>query len=63
MGHKGMSFDAQNVKIITQYGEVTLRGPVKTEEEKKFIGKSARSRINPENVDNQLEVVGDSDKK
>jgi len=60
MARKGMSVNAQNVKIITQYGQVTLRGPVKTQEEKKFIGKSARSRINPENVDNQLEVVGDS---
>ena len=29
-----MSVNAQNVKIITQDGKVTLRGPVKSEEEK-----------------------------
>src|SRR5688500_19799442 len=32
-----LSTSAQNVKIITNDGQVTLRGPVKTQEEKKAI--------------------------
>ncbi len=51
-----MSVNAQNVKIITQSGKVTLRGPVKTEEEKGQIAKMAEEVAGPGNVDNQLEV-------
>ena len=36
-----MSVNAQNVKIITQDGKVTLRGPVKSEDEKAQIEKMA----------------------
>src|SRR5690349_3596999 len=51
-----MSVNAQNVKIITQDGKVTLRGPVKSAEEKTQIGKMANEVAGPGNVDNQLEV-------
>ena len=51
-----MSVNAQNVKIITQDGKVTLRGPVKSEEEKAQIEKMAHEVAGPANVDNQLEV-------
>ena len=51
-----MSLNAQNVKIITQDGKVTLRGPVKSEDEKTQIDKFAHEVAGPENVDNQLEV-------
>ena len=51
-----MSVNAQNVKIITQNGKVTLRGPVKSEEEKMQIDKIAHEVAGPANVDNQLEV-------
>ena len=51
-----MSVNAQNVKIITQDGKVTLRGPVKSEEEKTQIEKMAREVAGPANVENQLEV-------
>ena len=51
-----MSVNAQNVKIITQDGKVTLRGPVKSEEEKSQIEKMAHEVAGPANVDNQLEV-------
>jgi hyperosmotically inducible periplasmic protein len=53
---KDMSMDAKNVKIITQNGRVTLRGPVKTAEEKRLIGEFAERIAGSENVDNQLEV-------
>ena len=51
-----MSVNAQNVKIITQDGRVTLRGPVKSEEEKAQIDKMAHEVAGAANVDNQLEV-------
>jgi len=51
-----MSVNAQNVKIITQDGRVTLRGPVKNEDEKKQIEDIARDVAGEGNVDSQLEV-------
>jgi sporulation protein YlmC with PRC-barrel domain len=53
---KGMSANARNVKIITIDGQVTLRGPVNTEEEKRLIGEIAARIAQPANVNNQLEV-------
>jgi hyperosmotically inducible protein len=53
---KDMSVNAKNVKIITVDGRVTLRGPVKTAEEKRLIGEIANRIARSENVDNQLEV-------
>ena len=54
---KGMSVNAKNVKIITNNGRVTLRGPVKNAEEKRLIGEIANRIARSENVDNQLEVT------
>jgi hyperosmotically inducible periplasmic protein len=53
---KDLSANAKNVKIITVDGRVTLRGPVKTAEEKRLIGEIAERIARSENVDNQLEV-------
>lgn len=51
-----MSTNAQNVKIITQDGVVTLRRPVKTQEEKDRIEEMARSVAGVKSIDSQLEV-------
>ncbi len=51
-----MSVNAQNIKIITQDGKVTLRGPVKSDEEKKGIEQIASDVAGVDNVDSQLEV-------
>jgi hyperosmotically inducible periplasmic protein len=53
---KNMSVNAQNVKIITINGQVTLRGPVNSAEEKRLIGEIADRSAHTGNVDNQLEV-------
>jgi hyperosmotically inducible periplasmic protein len=53
---KDMSVNARNVKIITNEGMVTLRGPVNSSEEKRLIGEIANSFATVGNVDNQLEV-------
>ncbi len=51
------SIDAQNVKIITADGKVTLRGPVKTQQERDTIEKIARGIAGKDQVDNQIEVT------
>ena len=50
------SITAKNVKIITTGGKVTLRGPVKTPEEKTGIVSIARSIAGDGNVTDQIEV-------
>lgn len=52
-----MSVDAQNVKIITQDGQVTLRGPVHTADEKAKIEQIANDVAGKGKVDSQLEIV------
>jgi len=56
IANENMSVNAKNVKIITNAGKVTLRGPVNTEEEKRAIGEIATRVASAENVDDQLEV-------
>ena len=51
-----LSVNAQNVKIITQDGKVTLRGPVSSAEEKKQIEQIAGGVAGVGNVDSQLEI-------
>jgi len=55
----GLSIDAQNVKIITQDGVVTLRGPVETAEERIRIAALAADARGVRRVDNQLEIETD----
>jgi hyperosmotically inducible protein len=57
-----LTMTAKNVKIITTGGQVTLRGPVKTEEEKMKIEKLAKASAGEAKVDNQLEIKA-ADKK
>jgi len=52
-----LSTNAKNVKIITNDGTVTLRGPVKSEKEKADIEAKAKQVAGVKNVDNQLEVA------
>ena len=54
-----MSVAAQNVKIITQDGKVTLRGPVRSDEEKQSVEDIAKGVAGTDNVDSQLEVDPD----
>lgn len=54
---KGVSVNAQNVKIITNEGHVTLRGPVDTADEKRMIGEIANRIATSAKTDNQLEVT------
>lgn len=51
-----LSTNAKNVKIITREGQVTLRGPVNSEEEKRIIADLAAEAA-PGRVTNNLEVT------
>lgn len=52
----GMSVNARNVKIITNGGVVTLRGPVDTQAEKDAIEAKAKGVSGVTTIDDQLEV-------
>jgi hyperosmotically inducible protein len=53
---KSISTYGHNVKVITQNGMVTLKGPVRSEEEKKAIEAKAVEIAGPDKVTNDLEV-------
>jgi len=52
-----ISTNGKNAKIITVDGTVTLRGPVKSENEKTNIGAKAQQIAGVKSVDNQLEIA------
>jgi osmotically-inducible protein OsmY len=56
---KSLSTYALNIKIITANGTVTLKGPVKSAEEKLKIGSKAGEVVDASKIDNQLEVKAD----
>ena len=51
-----LTMTAKNVKIITEGGTVTLRGPVQNAAEKSKIEQLAASAASGAKIDNQLEV-------
>ena len=51
-----LSTTAKNIKIITANGLVTLRGPVKTSQEKAKVDQIARSAAGGAQIDDQLDV-------
>src|SRR5215510_12338078 len=53
-----LSTNAKNIKIITQNGVVTLRGPVKSDEERQRVVAKAQQIAGDKNVNNQLEITG-----
>jgi hypothetical protein len=57
MADDSLSFTAKNVKIITNNGKVTLRGPVKSAAERSAIDAAARKVAGAGRVDNQLEIA------
>ena len=53
---RSLSVNAHNVKVMTTNGVVTLRGPVKSEEEKRVVEAKARQVAGVAQVNNLLEV-------
>jgi osmotically-inducible protein OsmY len=58
-----LSMAAKNVKIISENGKVTLRGPVDSDAEKTQIEQIAKGVAGVSAVDNQLEVKNDQQPK
>ena len=56
MNDKSLSTYAHNVKIITQEGQVTLKGPVRSENEKQTIATKATQVAGANKVTNDLNV-------
>ena len=53
-----LSTTAKNIKVITANGQVTLRGPVKSAQEKAKIDQLAKSAAGGAHIDDQLDVKG-----
>ena len=57
MKDKSLSTDAHNVKIITSNGRVTLKGPVRSEDEKKAIEAKAAEVAGESKVTSELNIT------
>jgi hyperosmotically inducible periplasmic protein len=57
MQDKSLSTYAKNIKIVTMDGKVTLKGPVRSDEEKNAINAKAIAVAGAVNVTNNLEIA------
>jgi osmotically-inducible protein OsmY len=57
MQEKTLSSYAHNVKIVTQDGQVTLKGPVRSEEEKQMVAAKATELAGADHVINQITIA------
>jgi hyperosmotically inducible protein len=53
---KSLSTYAHNVKVITQNGQVTLKGPVRSDDEKRAVEAKAAEIAGPSKVTNDLDI-------
>jgi osmotically-inducible protein OsmY len=60
---KDLSTYARNIKIITQNGNVTLRGPVRSEEEKKAIEAKANEVAGAGHVKSEIQIAPPKESK
>ena len=56
VGDKDLSMYAHNVKVIAMNGSVTLKGPVKSDDEKQKVASDAASVAGADKIANQLTV-------
>ncbi len=57
MQDKSLSTSAHNVKVIAQNGMVTLKGPVKSEDEKQKIEAKAAEIAGADKVNSELQIA------
>jgi hyperosmotically inducible protein len=57
MRDKGLSTYAHNVKIVTRDGQLTLKGPVRSEDEKRTVEARAVAVVGAGHVVNELTVA------
>ena len=63
MDDKSLSTYAHNVKVIAQDGQVTLKGPVRSEDEKKTIEAKAVEVAGDGHVSNQITIAPSKNSK
>ncbi|GAC1423587.1 MAG: hypothetical protein NVSMB62_20080 [Acidobacteriaceae bacterium] len=56
MADKGLSTYAHNVKVLVQNGTVTLKGPVRSDDEKQKVLSDAGSVVSSDKISDQLTV-------
>lgn len=56
MADKALSTYAHNIKIITQNGQVTLKGPVRSEDEKQAVASKATAVAGDNKVTDDLSI-------
>ena len=54
---KSLSTYAHNVKIVAQDGKVSLRGPVRSDDEKRSVEAKAAAVVGEGNVTSQIEIT------
>jgi hyperosmotically inducible periplasmic protein len=59
---KNLSSYAKNIKVITQDGTVTLRGPVRSEEEKQAVEAKATEVAGASHVKSELQIAAKQSK-
>ncbi len=59
---KGLSTYAHNVKVVVQNGAVTLRGPVRSDDEKRAVEAKATSVAGSATVTNELTIAESADR-
>ena len=60
---KSLSTYAKNIKIITQNGNVTLRGPVRSEQDKQAIESKANEVAGPGHVKSEIQIAAKANGK
>jgi len=56
MKDKSLSTYAHNIKIVTQNGQVTLKGPVRSEDEKRAVETKAAEVAGQDKVSSELDI-------
>ncbi|WP_084079805.1 BON domain-containing protein [Edaphobacter aggregans] len=57
MANKDLSTYAHNVKIVTKNGAVTLKGPVKSDDEKAKVAEIAANVVSADKVTNEITIA------
>lgn len=57
MQDKSLSTYAHNVKVIAQHGQITLKGPVRSDDEKRTVEAKAIEVAGTGNVTNQITIA------
>ena len=63
MNDKSLSMYAHNVKVVAQGGQVTLKGPVRSEHEKRSVEAKATKIAGAGRVTNEITVAPDTEHK